>query len=269
MAQSTTVDCGASGSKSLKQSPQLEVQGADALQRQRSAAGRGRRRRGCGGRGCPRRQGLAAAGECGHQPTRPEAQSDDEQAAATPSRFRRPAGGVQPRPAARRGPAGCPGREALAVRRARCAPGCAQLPAAPGGAGRYGSRRGRRRRVVGRGGVGCRNGQGLDRRRPRGGGGTWSPASLCLGFSSVTENSPLPCVFAAAGGPASWPFSGSPLRNSIEDAGRRMPQGRGRGAGGATLSTGGGAGEQLAPKACNLGVRQIDQTFRGLTDRQR
>jgi hypothetical protein len=26
------------------------------------------------------------------------------------------------------------------------------------------------------------------------------------------------------------------------------------------------AGEQLPPKACNLGVRQIDQTFRGLTN---
>ena len=41
-----------------------------------------------------------------------------------------------------------------------------------------------------------------------------------------------------------------------------------RGCGARNTVHSGRPGEQLQQKACNLGVRQIDQTFRGLTDRQ-
>ena len=102
---------------------------------------------------------------------------------------------------------------------------------------------------------------------PTAGGTPGMPALPGLSFSSVTENSPLPCVWAAAGRPAVGPVSGSPLRNSIEDAGRPACRpGAVRCCGPPDTAGSGRRGEQLPLKACNLGVRQIDQTFRGLTN---
>ena len=123
-------------------------------------------------------------------------------------------------------------------------------------------------RFVARGGSAVRTGRadvgGLE------GGGGMDPASF-LGFSSVTEKFTtsvrlLPGLEARRCGP----FPGAHHETLSKMRGTaHVPVAAAAAAGGATLSTRGWAGEQLAPKACNLGVRQIDQTFRGLTDRQR
>jgi hypothetical protein len=101
------------------------------------------------------------------------------------------------------------------------------------------------------------------------GGGGMDPASG-LGFSSVTENFTTSVHLGRGWRPGVVArFREHTTKLYRRSAGRRMREGprplfRKRHAVHRRR-----AGKQLAPKACNLGVRQIDQTFRGLTDRQR
>ena len=92
----------------------------------------------------------------------------------------------------------------------------------------------------------------------------------CLG-ALLLSAAPVPAddgfYVIAAGRPAVGPVSGSPLRNSIQDAGRpACRRGAVRSSGAPHTARSGPPGAQLPLKACNLGVRQIDQTFRGLTN---
>ena len=245
MAQSTTVDSGASGSKSLKQSPGWKssgptpssgsaprLAGADDVV---AAAGRGRIR-----------DRLLAAAAQRRQPPDQQAHDDDGgrggaephgALAAQPAaqlrgllrgRLARPCEGAA---CGSRGAWALPGAGSRAARRravdrryaaggrpaVRTAPrllsGLLNRSSPGAAAGTIG--------VAEVGGVegfgGTADGTaGADRSPgPPAGGTPGRPAPLGLSFSSVTENSPLSCVFAAAGRPAEGPVSGSPLRNSI------------------------------------------------------
>ena len=243
MAQSTIVDSGASGSKSLKQSPGWKSSGPTPSSGSGPRLHGGGRRRGGRGRGRIRDRLLAAAAQRGQPPDQQTHDDDGGRGGADPhgalaaqpaaqlrglfrGRLAGPGEGAAAAPAApgrpgRREP-GCPASGRLTggtkggggVRGAASA-GRAQreLPGAP--AGRSASRRSAASTASGgrQMGVWC---GGADRSPgPPAGGTPGRPGPLRLSFSSVTENSPLSSVFAAAGRAAEGPVSGSPLRNSI------------------------------------------------------
>ena len=244
MAQSTTVDCGASGSKSLKQSPQLEVQRADAFQRQAARGWRGRTPTPLAGAGLPSPRRAA-----GCRPARP--QPPDQQAQTTTSGR----GGAEPLRALAGGPSGPAGRPSAGASRAGSGaeprrrarrPGvlrrrCRRPAVAAGAAGAAAAgappddrRRGRRRRRA----SAVTDGRGGRRGGPFAGspaGGTSGvPACRALRSLRSLRNSPLPCVFAAAGRPAVRPVSGVALTKLYRRcAAGRMPPVRRRDRGGA------------------------------------
>ena len=91
------------------------------------------------------------------------------------------------------------------------------------------------------------------------------PASLRLAFSSLTGRSLTWEFTSSVRTCRGWmPGLGPRFREPIKRLYRRTPH-RGRD-GSANTAHRRPAGKQSWPKACNLGVRQIDQTFRGLTN---
>ena len=231
MAQSTTVDCCASGSKSLKQSRNWKSRGLTPSSGKPGGRRAGGRRRRPGplearavSRGLPALRWPAA-----------EDQKSKVSRPATPSSARPGEGARLEQVLPQFGPW---------LRRAgRGAPGYGGIPSGGFAAAQFS--------VTGRADVG-----GLE-----GGGGR--PRRRGLGFSSIMRNSPLPCVSPGLEARRSGPFRAQ-SRNSIEEKPCNAPDT----AVGAPTGPGRARGEQLPPKACNLGVRQIDQTFRGLTDSQ-
>ena len=247
VAQSTTVDCVASGSKSLKQSPSWKSSGLTP------SSGSGPRLAGAddvvaaaAGEASATGCSVLPPSEVSHQISRPRTTTAADGGAdlrgALAADPGRPAVSaflrsrlVRPRPGRRRRPARRPApgpRPRSQVRRTGRSAG-GRLRRGSAQAARP-ARRARRRSSGVAGGARRTARRAL---RTCGGGpfagstGRWEPqacrASPGLSFSSVTENSPLPCIVPRLGRPAAGPVSGSPLRNSIQDAGRACtPPGR-------------------------------------------